>query len=280
MQNITLSNGVTMPVLGFGTFQIPPENTEELVTLAIKAGYRHIDTAQAYMNEKEVGLAVKNSGIDRKELFITTKVWINLYTDCKASVLRSLDRMGLDYLDLVLLHQPFGDTFSAWRDLIELQMQGKIRAIGVSNFTPNYAVALGELLGVKPQVNQIEVNPFFQRFDEVEVLQKEGIGVQAWASFAEGKNDIFNNPVLLEIAKKYGKTPSQVITRWLIERNIVALVKSSRLERMQENLNVFDFALNDDDKAKIATMDLGKTLIFDHSNVEMVKFLAGFKVDL
>lgn len=280
MKNITLSNGVPMPILGFGTFQIEPEQTQNLVSQAIRAGYRHIDTAQSYQNEREVGLAIKNSGIARDEFFITTKVWINNYTDCKASILRSLDRMGLDYVDLVLLHQPFGDTFSAWRDLENLYHDGKIRAIGVSNFMPSYAVALGAGNQLMPMVNQIEVNPFFQRPTEVEQLQNQGIAVQAWASFAEGKNDIFNNPILLAIAQKYGKTPAQVISRWLVQRNIVALVKSSRLERMQENLAIFDFELTADDNAKIATLDLGKSLIFDHSNPEIAKFLMNYKVDV
>lgn len=280
MQNITLSNGVSMPILGFGTFQIEPKQTQNLVSQAIGAGYRHIDTAQSYQNEREVGLAIKNSGIARDEIFITTKVWISNYTDCKASILRSLDRMGLDYVDLVLLHQPFGDTFQAWRDLENLYHDGKIRAIGVSNFMPSYAVALGAGNQLMPMVNQIEVNPFFQRPTEVEQLQNQGITVQAWASFAEGKNDIFNNPILLAIAQKYGKTPAQVISRWLVQRNIVTLVKSSRIERMQENLAVFDFELTADDNAKIATLDLGKSLIFDHSNPEIAKFLMNYKVDV
>ena len=280
MQNITLSNGVPMPILGFGTFQIEPEQTQNLVSQAIEAGYRHIDTAQSYQNEREVGLAIKNSGIARDEFFITTKVWISNYTDCKASILRSLDRMGLDYVDLVLLHQPFGDTFQAWRDLENLYHDGKIRAIGVSNFTPSYAVALGAGNQLMPMVNQIEVNPFFQRPTEVEQLQNQGITVQAWASFAEGKNDIFNNPILLAIAQKYGKTPAQVISRWLVQRNIVTLVKSSRIERMQENLAVFDFELTADNNAKIATLDLGKSLIFYHSNPEIAKFLMNYKVDV
>lgn len=280
MQNITLSNGVQMPVLGFGTFQIAPEQTENLVSLAIQAGYRHIDTAQSYQNEREVGLAVKNSGIARDEFFITTKVWISNYTDCKASVLRSLERMGLDYLDLVLLHQPFGDTFKAWQDLESLYQDGKIRAIGVSNFMPSFAVVLGAGNQMMPMVNQIEVNPFFQRFDEVEKLKANHIAVQAWASFAEGKNDIFNNPILKQIADNYGKSVAQVITRWLVQRDIVALVKSSKIERMQENLAVFDFALSDEDNAKIATLDLGKSLIFDHSNPEIAKFLMNYKVDV
>lgn len=280
MQNITLSNGVQMPILGFGTFQIEPEQTQNLVSQAIEAGYRHIDTAQSYQNEREVGLAIKNSGIARDEFFITTKVWISNYTDCKASILRSLDRMGLDYVDLVLLHQPFGDTFQAWRDLENLYHDGKIRAVGVSNFMPSYAVALGAGNQLMPMVNQIEVNPFFQRPTEVEQLQNQGITVQAWASFVEGKNDIFNNPILLAIAQKYGKTPAQVISRWLVQRNIVTLVKSSRIERMQENLAVFDFELTADDNAKIATLDLGKSLIFDHSNPDIAKFLMNYKVDV
>lgn len=280
MNNITLSNGVQMPVLGFGTFQIAPQDTQEAVANAIQAGYRHIDTAQAYLNEREVGQAVNESGLARDELFITTKVWISNYHDAKASVLRSLERMGFDYLDLVLLHQPFGDAYAAWRDLESLYQDGKIKAIGVSNFPASYAAALGASNTLMPMVNQIEINPFLPRFDEVHKLQDNGIAVQAWAPFAEGKNDIFNNPVLTEIGKPYGKTPAQVISRWLVQRGIVTLAKSSRIERMQENLAVFDFALSDDDTAQVATLDLGKSMIFDHFDPEMAKFLLGFKVDV
>ncbi|QIW16273.1 2,5-diketo-D-gluconic acid reductase [Pasteurellaceae bacterium RH1A] len=279
MQYVNLANNVQMPILGFGVFQISPEETEQAVIHAIQAGYRHIDTAQSYMNETEIGRGIAKSGVAREELFITTKVWISNYEDAKASVERSLARMGLDYLDLVLLHQPFGDTFKAWKDLEELQAAGKVRAIGVSNFSPSFAVELGAFHKVMPQVNQIEVNPFFQRPEEIAKLQAQGIAVQAWAPFAEGKNEIFSNSVLVEIGKKYGKSVAQVIVRWLVEQNITVLAKSVKPERMAENINVFDFALSDEDKAQIATLDLGKTIIFDHSDPEIVKFLAGYKVN-
>ena len=281
MQYINLDNNVQMPILGFGVFQIPAEQTEQAVVDAIKAGYRHIDTAQSYMNETEVGKGIARSGVARSELFVTTKVWINNYglEETRASIERALNRMGLDYLDLVLLHQPVGDVTGAWRALEALQAEGKIRAIGVSNFTAARLTDLGLFNKVMPQVNQIEVNPFHQRTEQVGFMQKEGVAVQAWAPFAEGKNDIFRNPVLTEIAGKYGKSVAQVIVRWLVERNITVLAKSVKLERMQENINVFDFQLNEDDHKAIATLDLGKTLIFGHDDPETIRFLANYKID-
>ena len=275
MKTFKLNNNIQIPSLGFGVFQIPPEETEQAVIDAVKAGYRHIDTAQAYVNETEVGLGIQNCGIPREELFITTKVWVENagYEAAKASLDRSLGRLNLDYIDMVLIHQPYGDVYGTWRALEEYQAAGKIRAIGVSNFTPDRAVDLGTFNRVMPQANQIEINPFHQRVQQVAELQAENIVVEAWAPFAEGKNNIFQNPVLSKIGAKYGKSVAQVITRWLIERGIVVLAKSTKPERMAENLNVFDFELTDEDKAEIATLDGGASQFIDHQTVETVKWM-------
>ncbi|WP_455482779.1 aldo/keto reductase [Haemophilus parahaemolyticus] len=275
MKTFNLNNNIQIPSLGFGVFQIPPEETEQAVINAIKAGYRHIDTAQAYVNETEVGLGIRNCGIPREELFITTKVWVENagYEAAKASLEHSLSRLNLDYIDMVLIHQPYGDVYGTWRALEEYQAAGKIRAIGVSNFTPNRAVDLGTFKRVMPQANQIEINPFHQRVQQVEQLQVENIIVETWAPFAEGKNDIFRNPVLSKIGAKYGKSVAQVITRWLIERGIVVLAKSTKPERMAENLNMFDFELTDEDNAEIATLDGGASQFINHQTVETVKWM-------
>lgn len=279
MQNITLNNGVQIPALGFGVFQIPPAETEQAVIAAIKAGYRHIDTAQVYMNETEVGLGIKNSGVAREELFVTTKIWVENfgYEAAKASLDRSLGRLNLDYIDMVLIHQPYGDSYGTWRALEEYQAAGKIRAIGVSNFSPVRAVDLGLFNKVMPQANQIEINPFQQKTEAVSALQAEGIAVEAWAPFAEGKNDIFHNPVLSKIGAKYGKSVAQVITRWLVERGIIVLAKSTKPERMAENLNVFDFTLSDGDKAEIAKLDGTFAAIVNHDTVDNLKRIASWK---
>ena len=280
MQNITLNNGVQIPVLGFGVFQIPPAETEQAVISAIKAGYRHIDTAQAYMNETEVGLGIKNSGVAREELFITTKIWVENfgYEATKASLERSLGCLNLDYIDMVLIHQPYGDSYGTWRALEEYQAAGKIRAIGVSNFSPVRAVDLGLFNKVMPQANQIEINPFQQKTEAVAALQAEGIAVEAWAPFAEGKNDIFHNPVLSKIGAKYSKSVAQVITRWLVERDIVVLLAiSTKPERIAENLNVFDFTLSDGDKAEIAKLDGTFDAIVNHDTVDNLKRITAWK---
>ncbi len=281
MQTLTLANGVKIPVLGFGVYQIPLAETEQAVIDAIRAGYRHIDTAQAYLNESEVGRGIQRSGVAREELFITTKIWLENANEAAAaaSLERSLSRLNLDYIDLVLIHQPYGDVYGTWRALEQYQAAGKIRAIGVSNFTPDRAVDLGLFNRVMPQVNQIEINPFHQRAREVAELQGEGIAVQAWAPFAEGKNDIFRNPLLAAIGAKYGKSVAQVIVRWLVERDIVVLAKSSKAERMAENLDVFDFALDDDDKAAIATLESGQSL-FSREPLERVKWISGIRFNV
>ena len=285
MQTLTLSNGVEIPVLGFGVFQIPPAETEQAVVDAVQAGYRHIDTAQAYMNETEVGRGIARcmeNGVAREALFVTTKVWIDNagYENAKASLERSFTRLNLDYIDLVLIHQPFSDVYGTWRALEEFYAAGKIRAIGVSNFSPDRAVDLGTFNQVMPQVNQIEINPFRQRVAEIAALQAENIVVEAWAPFAEGKNGIFQNPVLSEIAQKHGKSIAQVIVRWLVEQNIVVLAKSTKPERMAENLNVFDFALDDEDKTAIATLHQEGSLFFDHQTVDAVKRMENYHFDV
>ena len=281
MQTVKLNNGVEIPVLGFGTFQITdPVEAEQSVIAAIKAGYRHIDTAQSYMNEEAVGRGIANSGVPREELFVTTKVWVEnvSYEGVKASFERSLKRLGLDYVDMLLIHQPYSDVHGAWRAMEEFQEQGKVRAIGVSNFAVDRAVDLATFNKVVPQMNQIEINPFHQRIEVIAALKEEGIMPEAWAPFAEGKNDIFNNEVLVAIGKKYNKSVAQVITRWLVEQDIVVLAKSTKPERMAENLDVFDFALTDEDKAQIATLDEGESQFFSHADPKIIKWLAERKM--
>lgn len=281
MKTVTLNNGVEIPILGFGTFQITdPEQAETAVQEAIQAGYRHIDTAQSYMNEEAVGRGIAKSGVAREELFITTKIWVEnaSYDGVLASFERSLKRLGLDYIDLLLIHQPYSDVYGAWRAMEELQEQGKIRAIGISNFAVDRAVDLAEFNKVTPQVNQIEINPFQQQTQNIAALKAEGIMPEAWAPFAEGKNDIFHNPILVKIGEKYSKSVAQVITRWLVEQDIIVLAKSVKPERMQENLDVFDFALTDADKQEIATLNEGESQFFSHADPEMIRWMASRKM--
>ena len=268
MKTIKINETIEIPALGFGVFQIPQEQTKDAVVNAIQAGYRHIDTAQSYMNETEVGEGIKASGIDRSELFVTTKVWIENvnYEDTLKSIERSLERLQLDYIDLVLIHQPYNDVYGSWKALKELQENGKIKAIGVSNFGVDRVVDLGIHNNVQPQVNQIEINPFHQQEDEVQSLQKEGVLVEAWAPFAEGKNNLFSNETLQNIGDKYGKSIAQVVLRWLVERDIVVLAKSVNPERMKQNLDIFDFELTDEDKAQIATLDSNDSQFFSHAD--------------
>lgn len=283
MQTIKLNNGVEIPILGFGTYQITdPQQAEQAVFEAIQAGYRHIDTAQSYLNEEAVGKGIAKSGIPREELFITTKIWVEnaSYDKAKASVQRSLDRLGLDYLDLLLLHQPYNDIYGAWRGMEELQEEGKVRAIGISNFAVDRAVDLAEFNKVTPQVNQIEINPFQQQTEAITALKAEGIAVEAWAPFAEGKHDLFKNEVLSEIGNQYGKTVAQVIIRWLIEQEVIVLTKTIRPERMAQNLDVFDFSLTDEDKAKIAALNVGESQFFSHADPQMIKWMAGRRMDI
>lgn len=283
MKTVKLANGVEVPILGFGTFQITdPQEAEKAVKDAIKAGYRHIDTAQSYMNEEAVGKGIAHSGVPREELFVTTKVWVDNvnYDGVMTSVERSLERLGLDYVDLLLIHQPYNDVYGAWRAMEELQKQGKVRAIGVSNFGVDRAVDLAAFNEVTPQVNQIEINPFQQQAKNIEALKNEGIIPEAWAPFAEGKNDIFNNVVLKNIGNKYGKSVAQVIIRWLVEQDIIVLAKSVKPERMVENLAVFDFELTEEDKKEMATLNEGESQFFSHSDPEMIKWMASRKMDI
>ncbi|MGX7112215.1 aldo/keto reductase [Gemella cuniculi] len=274
MQNVKLNNGVEMPILGFGVFQIPAEHTKQAVLDAIEAGYRHFDTAQAYFNEKEVGEAILESGIERKEFFVTSKIWIDNYgyEKARASVLASLEKMGLDYLDLMLLHQPFGDYYGAYRALEDLYKEGKLRAIGVSNFYPDRLSDIAAFNEIVPQVNQVETHPFNQQVAAQQNMIKNGVQIESWATFAEGKNDIFNNPTLVEIGKKYGKSSAQVMVRWQVQRGIVCLTKSSKLERMKENINVFDFELSDEDMKAVEQLDTKNSLFFNHQDPNTVDF--------
>lgn len=283
MQTVKLNNGVEVPILGFGTFQITdPKQAEISVKEAIKAGYRHIDTAQSYMNEEAVGRGIADSGVPREELFITTKIWVEnvSYDGVKSSFERSLKRLGLEYVDLLLIHQPYNDVYGAWRAMEELQESGKVRAIGISNFPVDRAVDLAEFNKVTPQVNQIEINPFQQQVKNIDALKAEGIMPEAWAPFAEGKNDIFNNPTLVKIGEKYGKSVAQVITRWLVEQDIIVLAKSIKPERMAENIDVFDFELTEEDKQEIAALNKGESQFFSHADPEMIRWMAGRKMDV
>jgi len=282
MQNVTLNNGVEIPILGFGVFQIADAaECERCVVDAIQVGYRHIDTAASYQNEEAVGRGIRRSGVARENLFITTKLWIqrNGYDGAMRAFENSLRRLGLDYVDLYLIHQPFGDVYGEWRAMEELYRQGKARAIGVSNFQPDRVMDLMVHNTVTPAVNQIEVNPFQQQIDAQRFLQENNLQVEAWAPFAEGKNNIFQNELLLSIAAKHGRSVAQVILRWVTQRGIIALAKSVRKERMLENISVLDFELSAEDMAAITTLDTKTSSFFDHRNPQMVKWLGSRNLD-
>jgi 2,5-diketo-D-gluconate reductase A len=283
MQTIKLNNGVEIPVLGFGVFQIvDPAECERSVIDAIEVGYTHIDTAASYMNEEAVGRGIKQSGVAREKLFITTKLWIqsNGYEGTLKAFERSLKRLQLDYIDLYLIHQPFGDVHGEWRAMEELYGQGKARAIGLSNFQTDRVMDLMIHNKITPAVNQIEVNPFQQQIDTQTFLQDTNVHVEAWAPFAEGRNNIFQNETLLSIAAKYNKSVAQVILRWVVQRGIIALAKSTRKERMIENFNVLDFVLSAEDMAAITTLDTKTSSFFDHRDPKMVKWLGERKLDV
>jgi diketogulonate reductase-like aldo/keto reductase len=283
MQNVRLNNGVEIPMLGFGVFQITDlAECERSVVDAIQTGYRHIDTAASYLNEEAVGRGIKRSGVAREELFITTKLWIqrNGYEDTKRAFENSLKRLQLDYIDLYLIHQPFGDVYGEWRAMEELHQQGKVRAIGVANFYPDRIMDLMIHNETTPAVNQIEVNPFNQQTDTQKFLQENNVQVEAWAPFAEGKNNIFKNESLLQIAAKHKKSVAQVILRWLSQRGIVVLSKSVRKERMMENISVLDFELSAEDMTAITTLDTKTSSFFDHRDPERVKWLGTRKLDV
>jgi 2,5-diketo-D-gluconate reductase A len=283
MQTVKLNNGVEIPILGFGVFQITdPAECERSVVDAIQTGYRHIDTAASYQNEEAVGRGIKQSGVAREKLFITTKLWIqgNGYEGTIKAFERSLKRLQLDYLDLYLIHQPFGDVYGEWRAMEELHQQGKVRAIGVSNFYPDRVMDLMIHNKITPAVNQIEVNPFQQQIETQKFFQDNSIQVEAWAPFAEGRNNIFQNEFLLSIAAKHQESVAQVILRWLVQRGIIALAKSTRKERMIENISVFDFELSAEDMAAVTTLDTKTSSFFDHRNPDMVKWLGSRKLDV
>ena len=274
MEYVTLYNGIKMPILGYGVFQIAREECERCVSDALKAGYRSLDTAQSYFNEEEVGNAVKNSGIKRKDIFITTKVWLEHYgyEECKKSVNESLRKLDTDYIDLMLLHQPFSDYYGSWRALEDLYDEGVLRAIGVSNFYPDRLVDLASFARIKPMVNQIETHPHLQQTEAKKWMDKYNIFHEAWAPFGEGRNGLLDEKVISEIAEKYGKTPAQVILRWHIQRNTIVIPKSTHYERMVENINVFDFSLSDDDMEKIAKLDKNQSSFFSHTDPNMVEW--------
>ncbi|RYZ24779.1 MAG: aldo/keto reductase [Chitinophagaceae bacterium] len=276
MQKVRLNNGVEMPILGFGVFQVTDlEECERSVLDAINTGYRLIDTAASYFNEEAVGSAIKKSGVPREELFITTKLWIQSdgYKGTKNAFESSLNKLGLDYLDLYLIHQPFGDVYGEWRAMQELYKEGKIRAIGVSNFHPDRLIDLIAHNEIVPAINQIETHPFHQQIETQQFLQENGVQIQSWGPFAEGKNNIFHNELLSSIGKKYSKSIAQVILRWLTQRGVIAIPKSVRKERMEENFNSLDFGLTADEMEAIKTLDTKASLFFDHRDPAMVKWL-------
>ncbi|MDR7082458.1 2,5-diketo-D-gluconate reductase A [Arthrobacter ginsengisoli] len=279
MKNVTLNNGVEMPILGFGVFQIPEEETQAAVEAALETGYRHLDAAASYGNEEAVGAAIKASGIKREDLFITTKLWIqhaptgSVYDDSKRSFQHSLDRLGLDYFDLYLIHQPLGDYYSEWRAMQDLNKEGLARAIGVSNFHPDRLVDLIDHNEIVPAVNQIETHPFHQRAGDQELMRERGVRIESWGPFAEGKNNLFTDPVLSAIADAQDKSVAQVVLRWLIQRDVVVIPKSVRPERMAQNLDVFGFTLTDEQMTQIAALDTGASLFFDHRDPAMVSWL-------
>jgi len=283
MQNVVLNNGVEMPILGFGVYQIADtEECEKSVYEAIRAGYRLIDTAAAYQNEEAVGTAIQKSGVLREEIFVTTKLWIQDagYESTKKAFERSLKRLQLDYLDLYLIHQPYGDVYGSWRAMEELYREGKIRAIGVSNFQPDRLMDLMVHNEVVPAVNQIETHPFNQQIETQKLLEENKVQIESWGPFAEGKNNIFENELLRSIAGKYQKSVAQVILRWLTQRGVVVIPKSVRKERIVENFNIFDFELSPEDMDAIGTLDTKVSSFFDHRDPKMVKRLGTVKLDI
>lgn len=274
MKYVTLANGVKMPQLGYGVYQVSKDECERCVLDALKVGYRHIDTAQSYFNEEEVGNAIANSGIPREEIFITTKVWIENYgyEKAKASVLESMRKLKTNYIDLMLLHQPFADYYGAWRALEDLYAEGKLRAIGISNFYPDRMVDLCSFARIKPMVNQVETHPYNQQIDAQKWMEKYGVQIEAWAPFGEGRGGLFTDKTIAEIAKKYNKSVAQVILRWEIQRDIVVIPKSVHIERMSENYNVFDFELTKSDMKTIATLDKNQSSFFSHTDPNMVEW--------
>ncbi|KQL45802.1 2,5-diketo-D-gluconic acid reductase [Brevibacillus choshinensis] len=283
MQKVILNNGVEMPILGFGVFQMTDQNEcEQNVYDAIMAGYRLIDTAASYLNEEAVGRAIKRSGVPREELFITTKLWVQDtgYEKTKMAFEKSLQRLQLDYLDLYLIHQPYGDVFGSWRAMEELYREGKVRAIGVSNFHEDRLIDLIIHNEVAPAVNQVETHPFNQQIENAKFMKENSVQIESWAPFAEGKNNLFQNEVLVSIGEKYNKSVAQVVLRWLTHREVVVIPKSVRKERIIENFNIFDFELSQEDMESITTLDTKQSLFFSHRDPEMVKWLGTRKLDI
>jgi 2,5-diketo-D-gluconate reductase A len=278
---VELGEGVEMPVLGFGVFQIPADDTEQAVIAALETGYRSIDTARSYMNEEAVGRALTAGGIPRDELFITTKLWVEDQGEEKArrAFEASLERLGLDYLDLYLIHQPFGDYYGSWRAMEELHRQGLARAIGVSNFYPDRLVDLIEHNETPPAINQVECHPFFQRADYQELMRERGVQIESWGPFAAGRNNLFTHPMLSGIAATHEKSVAQLVLRWLAQRNIVVIPKSVRPERMRENIDIFDFDLSEEEMARIAEIDNGESLFIDHRDPVAVSQLGATRID-
>lgn len=283
MQNVILNNGVRMPILGFGVYQIPDaEECENAVYQALKAGYRLIDTAAGYLNEEAVGRAIRRSGVPREELFVTTKLWVQDagYESAKSAFEKSRRKLGLDVLDLYLIHQPFGDYYGAWRAMEELYREGKIRAIGVSNFLPDRLMDLIVHNEIVPAVNQIETHPFFRQTGSAAFMKEQGVQHQSWAPFAEGRYDLFGNEALASIAGAHGKSVAQVVLRWLIQQDIVVIPKSVRPERIAENFDIFDFELNEEEMNQIASLDKGETAFMSHLDPVFAKMLGTLKVEL
>ena len=283
MQQVTLNNGVVMPILGYGVFQIPdPQECERCVVEAIGSGYRLIDTAASYLNEEAVGRGIKNAGVPRTDLFVTTKLWVQDtgYERTQQAIEKSLRRLQLDYLDLYLIHQPFGDVHGSWRAMQDALKAGKVRAIGVSNFHPDRLMDIIGFNDVVPAVNQVEVNPFLQQAESVAFMRENGVQAEAWAPFAEGRNNLFQNEVLVDIGRKHGRSVGQVVLRWVVQRGIVALAKSVRRERMEENLRVLEFALDDADMARIAQLETGESSFFSHRDPARVKWMSERHLDI
>lgn len=283
MKYVKLNNGVEMPILGFGVFQVnDPKECEQSVIDAIQAGYRLIDTAASYMNEEAVGRAIRNSGVNRSELFITTKLWVQDagYENTKKSFQKSLDKLQLDYIDLYLIHQPFGDVHGSWRALEELYKAGKARAIGVSNFQPDRVMDIIMFNEIVPAVNQVETHPFNQQIDNQKFLVENNVQIESWGPFAEGKNNLFQNELLGSIAMRYNKSIAQVVLRWLTQRDIVVIPKSVRKERIIENFNIFDFELSAEDMEAIVSLDTKTSLFFNHRDPEIIKWMGSLKLDI
>jgi diketogulonate reductase-like aldo/keto reductase len=282
MNKVKLNNGIEMPILGFGVFQITDKNEcEKSVLNALETGYRSIDTAAAYMNETEVGNAIKKSGVERKDLFITTKLWVHDtgYENTKKAFDKSINKLQLDYLDLYLIHQPFGDVHGSWRAMVELYKQGKVKAIGVSNFHPDRVMDIITFNEVVPAVNQIETHPFNQQIETQKFLAENGVQIESWGPFAEGRNNLFHNELLLSVAKKYKKSLAQVVLRWLTQRGVIVIPKSVNKERIKENFNIFDFELSAEDMVSIQQLDIKASSFFDHRDPEIIKWMGSLKLE-